>query len=54
MVMHTGTSMGYGAMLSMLPDTGIGIYTALTGQDDDYKGMAAVLSGCLMCLSVST
>jgi hypothetical protein len=38
MILHTGTSWGYGALLTLLPDLGVGIYTSVTGPDDSYYG----------------
>ncbi len=38
MILHTGTSWGYGALLTLVPDLGIGIYTSITGPDDGYVG----------------
>ena len=38
MYLHTGTSWGYGALLTLLPDMNIGIYTGVTGADGGYLG----------------
>lgn len=31
MVLHTGTSWGYGALLTLIPDLDISIYTSISG-----------------------
>ena len=36
MVTHTGTSWGYGALLTLIPSMKLGIYTGVTGPDRDY------------------
>ena len=41
MVMHTGTSWGYGGLLTLLPDVGLGIYSSVTGPDESYLGRRA-------------
>ncbi|ESP00687.1 hypothetical protein LOTGIDRAFT_157977 [Lottia gigantea] len=33
---HSGSTRGYRALLTLYPDYNIGIFTALTGRDDDY------------------
>lgn len=37
-ITHTGTSFGYGAKLTLMPEEGIAIYTGITGSDSGYKG----------------
>ncbi|XP_005089508.2 protein flp [Aplysia californica] len=34
---HTGSTIGYRAMLSLLPKHKIGVFTVMTGKDDSYK-----------------
>ena len=41
LVMHTGTSWGYGGLLTLLPDVGLGIFSAITGPDSKYFGRKA-------------
>ena len=42
MVLHTGTSMGYGALLTLLPAEGLGLFTSITGPDTSYLGRRAL------------
>lgn len=37
-VTHTGTSFGYGALLTLVPDLELGVYSSITGEDPDYVG----------------
>lgn len=37
-ILHTGTSWGYGALVTLRPDEELGIYTSITGVDDGYTG----------------
>lgn len=41
-VTHTGTSWGYGALLTLVPDLGLGIHTSITGPDDGYRARRAL------------
>ncbi|KAK6179308.1 hypothetical protein SNE40_011698 [Patella caerulea] len=34
---HSGASFGYRALLTLYPDENLGIFTSLTGRDDNYK-----------------
>ena len=36
MVLHTGTSWGYGALLTLIPSLNIGIYTGINNQDSRF------------------
>lgn len=36
MLTHTGSSWGYKNMITMLPDMDVGIYTSMTGDDEDF------------------
>ena len=38
MLLHTGTSWGYGGLVTLLPDSQIGIYSSITGSDRGYHG----------------
>ena len=38
MVLHTGTSWGYGGLASLLPDRHVAVYTSITGKDRGYRG----------------
>ena len=38
MIMHTGSSWGFTSLLTLLPDMNIGIYSSMTGPDDDTLG----------------
>lgn len=38
MILHTGSSWGYGALLTLMPDLNIGIYTNINGGDNGYHG----------------
>ena len=42
MVMHTGTSWGYGGHLILIPDKKIGVYSCITGLDSGYHGRRAL------------
>ena len=35
---HTGTSWGYGALITIVPDLDLAIHTSITGPDTGYKG----------------
>lgn len=41
-ILHTGTSWGYGALLTLIPDQSIGIYTGVTNPEFGYYGRRAV------------
>ncbi|CAD5120231.1 DgyrCDS8803 [Dimorphilus gyrociliatus] len=41
-ILHTGTSWGYGALLTLIPDQSIGIYTGVTNPESGYHGRRAV------------
>lgn len=38
MILHTGSSWGFGALLTLMPDFNIGIYTSINGGDNGYHG----------------
>lgn len=38
MILHTGTSWGYGGLATLIPDRSIAIYTGITGRDSGYRG----------------
>ena len=37
-ITHTGTSWGYGALVTLVPDLHLAIHTSITGPDTGYKG----------------
>ena len=37
MILHTGTSWGYGALLTIIPDLDIAIHTSISGPDSGYR-----------------
>lgn len=41
-ILHTGTSWGYGALLTLIPEKSIGIYTGVTNPEAGYYGRRAV------------
>ena len=38
MILHTGSSWGYGALATLIPDLDLAIYTGITGRDSGYRG----------------
>ena len=42
MIMHTGTSWGFGALLTIIPDLDIAIHTSISGPDSGYRARRAL------------
>ena len=42
MILHTGTSWGYGALLTLVPDLNVAIHTSITGPDAGYRARRAL------------
>lgn len=54
MLLHTGTSFGYGALLTLLPDVNLGIHTSHSGPDEDYeRKIQSYLPNILFCAPFS-